>query len=100
MDGEAYFYPDFFPRLQSDLYLKQLKSEVPWKQEPIKIFGKEVMQPRLTAWYGDIDKAYSYSGYYHATASMDPIAVANKDSHRGSNGPPVYQCLTKLLSRW
>ncbi len=26
------------------------------------MFGKEVMQPRLTAWYGDSDKAYTYSG--------------------------------------
>ena len=26
------------------------------------MFGKEVMQPRLTAWYGDADKNYSYSG--------------------------------------
>jgi alkylated DNA repair dioxygenase AlkB len=44
-------------------------NEIQWKQEPIKIFGKEVMQPRLTAWYGDIDKPYSYSGI-----TMQPYA--------------------------
>lgn len=91
MDGEAYFYPDFFPRLQSDLYLKQLKSEVPWKQEPIKIFGKEVMQPRLTAWYGDIDKAYSYSGItmqpHQWTQSLLQIktAIEAATGHRFTN---------------
>ncbi len=24
--------------------------------------GKEIMQPCLTAWYGDADKTYSYTG--------------------------------------
>ncbi|MFC0185587.1 Alkylated DNA repair dioxygenase AlkB [Pseudarcicella hirudinis] len=60
--GEAYFYPDFFSKSKSDFYFNQLLDEIRWKQEPIKIFGKEVMQPRLTAWYGDEGKIYTYSG--------------------------------------
>ncbi len=62
IDGEAYFYPDFFSKEESDLLFERLKTEVDWKQEPIVIFGKQVMQPRLTAWYSDLDKEYSYSG--------------------------------------
>lgn len=58
--GEIYHYPDFFSEAESTLFFESLLKEVPWKHEPIKIFGKEVMQPRLTAWYGD--KEYSYSG--------------------------------------
>lgn len=60
--GEAIFYPVFFTAEESNRYFPDLLNEIKWKQEPIKIFGKEVMQPRLTAWYGDTDKAYSYSG--------------------------------------
>ena len=60
--GEVFFYPQFFSKEESDNYLKKLLSEIPWKQEPIKIFGKTVMQPTLTAWYGDEDKTYTYSG--------------------------------------
>lgn len=60
--GEAIFYPGFFLSAESDHYLTILREEIKWKQEPIKIYGKEVMQPRLTAWYGDVDKKYSYSG--------------------------------------
>ncbi len=33
-----------------------------WRQEPIKLFGKAIMQPRLTALYGNPDKPYGYSG--------------------------------------
>lgn len=35
---------------------------VPWRQDPIKMFGKMVLQPRLTAWYADEGKNYQYSG--------------------------------------
>ena len=60
--GEVYYVPNVFSRQQSDEYFNQLFTEIRWKQEPIKIFGKEVMQPRLTAWYGDITRPYAYSG--------------------------------------
>lgn len=59
-DGEVYFYPDFFSQQESDLFFAALLKEVSWKQEPIVLFGKKVMQPRFTAWYGD--ESYSYSG--------------------------------------
>jgi alkylated DNA repair dioxygenase AlkB len=61
-DGEACLFSYAFSKEESDHYLIELQRGIAWKQEPIKIFGKEVMQPRLTAWYGDPDKAYRYSG--------------------------------------
>jgi alkylated DNA repair dioxygenase AlkB len=60
--GKVVFYHGFFSSAESDHYLSLLQDEIKWKQEPIKIYGKEMMQPRLTAWYGDVDKKYSYSG--------------------------------------
>jgi alkylated DNA repair dioxygenase AlkB len=61
-NGTVQFYPQFFTKAESDIYLQHLLTQISWKQEPIKIFGKEVMQPRLTAWYGNADKPYTYSG--------------------------------------
>ncbi len=60
--GETYLYPQFFNEAESAAYFKDLYSHIVWKQEPVTIFGKQVMQPRLTAWYGDGNKPYSYSG--------------------------------------
>lgn len=60
--GEAILYAQFFSAEESDVYLTQLTNNINWKQEPIKIFGRTVMQPRLTALCGDTDKKYSYSG--------------------------------------
>lgn len=60
--GEVYYFPQAFDKNKSDAYFQLLLDRIHWKQEPVKIFGKEVMQPRLTAWYGDTDKPYTYSG--------------------------------------
>ncbi|HTO16923.1 MAG TPA: alpha-ketoglutarate-dependent dioxygenase AlkB [Edaphocola sp.] len=33
-----------------------------WHHDKLKMYGKEVFLPRYSAWYGDKDKSYSYSG--------------------------------------
>lgn len=66
--GEVYLFDSFFTQKEADDFMQKLQSTIQWKQEPIKIFGKLVMQPRLTAWYGDVDKSYTYSGI-----TMKPI---------------------------
>ena len=33
-----------------------------WKQDSIKLYGKTIPLPRLTAWYGDSGKSYKYAG--------------------------------------
>ena len=77
-EGEAFFYPALFSREESDTFYRQLLNEVNWKQEPIKIFGKEIMQPRLTAWYGEAGKRYSYSGITMEPMGWTPWLLAIK----------------------
>ncbi|NVJ84744.1 MAG: alpha-ketoglutarate-dependent dioxygenase AlkB [Algoriphagus sp.] len=60
--GETVYFEGFFPQQKADLFFNTLQDTIQWKQEPIWMFGKKVMQPRLTALYGDPDKTYSYSG--------------------------------------
>ncbi|HLO52036.1 MAG TPA: alpha-ketoglutarate-dependent dioxygenase AlkB [Kamptonema sp.] len=59
-NAEVIFYPSLFQHPESDRLLDSLLTQIEWKQEPIKIFGKSVLQPRLTAYYGE--RAYTYSG--------------------------------------
>lgn len=61
-NGEYLFYPNFFSKAESDFYLQNLKENIDWKQESMNMYGKQVNFPRLTAWYGDNDKPYSFSG--------------------------------------
>lgn len=61
-NGEFLFYPNFFTKSEGDFFLQKLKSEIEWKQESMNMYGKKTNFPRLTAWYGDNDKPYSFSG--------------------------------------
>ncbi|MDA0314606.1 MAG: alpha-ketoglutarate-dependent dioxygenase AlkB [Bacteroidetes bacterium] len=60
--GEAYFYPNFLSLEEADLYFNVLQDGLFWQHEPIWMFGKQILQPRLTALYGDPKVPYSYSG--------------------------------------
>jgi len=61
-NGDVAFYPSVFSQEESDQLMLDLIKNIEWKQEPIWMFGKKVMQPRLTALYGDPNVAYGYSG--------------------------------------
>jgi alkylated DNA repair dioxygenase AlkB len=61
-NGEYIYIPGFYDITTADKYLNRLISDIKWKQESMKIYGKEIPFPRLTAWYGDNDRPYSFSG--------------------------------------
>ena len=60
-DAEVDLYSTCFSGEESDKIFQTLLSQVCWRQEKIKCYGKEVDIPRLTAWYGDTGKRYVYS---------------------------------------
>ena len=67
-NGEFLFIPDFFNKVESDNLFQLLREKIFWKQESINIYGKRIEFPRLTAWYGNDDKPYSFSGI-----TLEPI---------------------------
>jgi alkylated DNA repair dioxygenase AlkB len=87
-DGEVYYVPGMLASDQADRCFKKLLSSVKWKQEAIKVFGREIMQPRLTAWYGD--RAYTYSGLtMQPSAWIEPLSyiktIADSYAHFNSS---------------
>lgn len=61
-DADVRFMPAFYRMPLSDQYRKRLLDEIDWRQEKIILWGKEHLQPRLSAWYGDAGSGYAYSG--------------------------------------
>lgn len=61
-DGELVYLPKFFDTSLSDTMFHSLLETIHWKQDIIKMYGKEIPLPRLSAWYGDTSKPYTYSG--------------------------------------
>jgi alkylated DNA repair dioxygenase AlkB len=61
-NGEYIYLPNFYNKEQADNYLILLRNSIQWKQESMNMYGKTIEFPRLTAWYGDNDKPYTFSG--------------------------------------
>jgi len=61
-NAELLYYPTFFDKPEADQLLQSLLANIEWQQDRIKMYGKEIPLPRLSAWYGDDNKPYTYSG--------------------------------------
>lgn len=60
-DAEIEYYSNFFDNNRANELFDKLKTEIPWQQDNITVFGKTHPQPRLTALFGNEGKPYSYS---------------------------------------
>ncbi len=83
-DAEVYYAPHFFTKAESNLYFEQLQQSINWRQESIKMFGRELPMPRLTAWYGD--KGYTYSGLYNEPQPWLPVLLELKSRAEEASG--------------
>ncbi len=61
-DGDIVLFEHFFSLSDANKLMTQLINETKWRQDTINLYGKTHLVPRLTAWYGDADKPYTYSG--------------------------------------
>lgn len=61
-DGSALLFPCFLDESRADATFGELMSEVPWESTRIPMFGREVTEPRLSAWTADPGVIYRYSG--------------------------------------
>ena len=75
-DGSALYQPGFFTSVDSERMFRSIMDETPWEARHIILFGKEVPQPRLACWYGDL--AYSYSGITLDPRPMTPTLLEVK----------------------
>jgi alkylated DNA repair dioxygenase AlkB len=60
--GLLLLHDPFLSAAEAEEALQGLLAEVPLRQETIRLFGKEILQPRLSAWIGDPGAVYTYSG--------------------------------------
>ena len=63
-----YLYRNFLDADRSGELFHTLEKDIPWRQDQIRIAGKQMRIPRLQAWFGDTNARYGYSGIV-----LDPI---------------------------
>ena len=61
-DAEVFLYPSLLSNQEADQLFDSLKTSIIWEKHKIKLYGEVHDVPRLTAWYGDPNKSYEYSG--------------------------------------
>jgi alkylated DNA repair dioxygenase AlkB len=67
IEGEANvtLYDEWMDETTATDLLDELQQLPDWTVDTITLFGKKIICPRLTSWYGDIGIRYSYSGVTH-----------------------------------
>lgn len=83
-DGELYFMPRLPLALDSATVLQRLLAETDWRAEAITLWGKRMLQPRLTAWHGEA--RYSYSGMTLEPQPFTPLQLEIKQAVEQASG--------------
>lgn len=78
-DAEIEYYPNFFNTARANELFEKLKTEIPWQQDTITVFGKSHLQPRLTALFGNEGKPYGYSNIIMHPHSWNPLLMFIKN---------------------
>src|SRR5262245_50110120 len=85
-DAEVYYLRHLSLLEPDEIVMCRLIEEVPWRAEKIVVWGKRLLQPRLTAWYGDSGKSYTYSGIHLSPLPWTPILLDIKRRVEGVAG--------------
>jgi alkylated DNA repair dioxygenase AlkB len=95
-DAELEYFPNFLNKEKADLLLEKLLKEVHWQQQNIKLFGKEIPQPRLTAFYAEQGISYTYSGLQLKPNSFSTELWELKQKTQELSGFDFNTCLANL----
>lgn len=78
-DADIIYYPAFFSLEQANSLFQKLQTEIPWQQDTITVYGKDHLQPRLTALFGNEGKPYGYSNIIMQPHSWNPLLIHIKE---------------------
>jgi alkylated DNA repair dioxygenase AlkB len=76
--------------------LAALCAELPLEARTIRVFGREVLQPRLVAWVGDAEAVYTYSGTRHEPLPWTPSLSRLRERVIEATGAPFNSVLCNL----
>lgn len=95
-DGDVVLYSNFFAQEESNQLFSDLYNNIHWRQDSITFYGKTIPLPRLTAWYGDSGKSYTYSGIEMNPEPWNPTLVKIKSKIESLAGVRFNSVLINL----
>mgnify|MGYP003858772263 CR=1 FL=1 len=85
----------YFPRFFEERWMNEILDEVEFVQNKIKLFGKEHLEPRLTAWFGP---PYKYSNIQWTDKLIPPKLSALQSRLAELHTPPHVQLANYLFN--
>jgi alkylated DNA repair dioxygenase AlkB len=93
-DGYAYLVDDAEREFGWSEITTRLAETMPWRMETARMFGREMLVPRMTAWFGDED--YTYSGIHHRAAPFPPLVQRLRERAEKVSGTSYNAVLLNL----
>lgn len=117
-DGELFYAPQFFDAPTSDRAFARLLANdtdsahaidwrgkclntihwqtIQWRQDAMQLHGKTTPLPRLSAWHGDDDRPYTYSGITLRPQPWNPVLAWLRDQLDAWSGTRFNSVLLNL----
>lgn len=95
-EGEAYYFGCVLDEVSAWQYYNVLWNEIEWKQDVVKLYGKEWITRRKTAWYGDNGIAYTYGKLTRYALPWTPALLALKALTEKITRSMYNSCLLNL----
>ena len=92
-DGEALYWPSIISNNEAAHFLRELQANIPWENEKVKLFGKTIECKRQTAWMGEENYVYTYSGMSKTAILFDNLTMALKERIEKFTGIQFNACL-------
>lgn len=94
--ADVMFAPTWLPRGEADGLLHRLLKTLPWEVHRIRMFGRVVDSPRLSAWIGDKEATYRYSGTRFVPQPWTEALLALRDRVAIACDTPFNSVLANL----
>jgi alkylated DNA repair dioxygenase AlkB len=91
--GQVAYFPHFLSTQEADRYYSVFLNCVDWLHGSVRIFGKQILQPRLTAWFADGLESYRYSGITMQAAPWIPELLDLKEKAENIAGEQFNSAL-------
>jgi alkylated DNA repair dioxygenase AlkB len=74
-DGDFGIARSLWSSAEASTLFARLRDGIEWSQHEVVLFGRRMTSPRLSAWHGDPDARYAYSGIVHDPLPWLPVLL-------------------------
>lgn len=95
-EGQVQYFGKIMDTQEADRYFDQLSTDIEWKNDEARIFGKHFITKRKVAWYGDRNFSYTYSNATKQALPWTKELLELKERVEQLAGTAFNSCLLNL----